>query len=79
MNAPGQARAGVGQQRGADCPGVSLEVTFRDGRIEIEPAPREVQIVRKGRVKVAVPVEESAPLTARTILETQRGLRNRHR
>ena len=28
-------------------PGVALEIAFRDGRIEIEPTPRNVQIVRK--------------------------------
>jgi bifunctional DNA-binding transcriptional regulator/antitoxin component of YhaV-PrlF toxin-antitoxin module len=37
-------------------PGMPLRISFRDGRVEIEPAPREVRIVRKGRMRVAVPV-----------------------
>jgi AbrB family looped-hinge helix DNA binding protein len=34
-------------------PGESLEVTYRDGRIEIEPAAAEVKLVRKGKLLVA--------------------------
>jgi len=45
--------------------------------IEIEPAPREVRIVRKGRVSVVVPLEPGEPLTAATVQETIDSLRNR--
>jgi looped-hinge helix DNA binding domain, AbrB family len=48
-------------------PGMPLRITFRDGRIEIEPAPREVRVVRKGRIRVAVPVEEGDALRSDTI------------
>jgi AbrB family looped-hinge helix DNA binding protein len=48
-------------------PGVPLEIRVRDGRIEIEPAPRDVRLVRKGRLTVAVPVVPSPPLTAEII------------
>lgn len=35
-------------------PGVLLDVRWHDGRIEIEPAPSPVTLVRKGRFVVAV-------------------------
>ena len=34
-------------------PGVPLEVRYRDGRIEIEPATSGVRLVREGRFLVA--------------------------
>lgn len=36
-------------------PGAPLEVRWRDGRIEIEPAPAAVRLQRRGRLLVAVP------------------------
>ncbi|MCP4041662.1 MAG: AbrB/MazE/SpoVT family DNA-binding domain-containing protein [Gammaproteobacteria bacterium] len=56
-------------------PGIPLEITFRDGRIEIEPSPRKVNLVKQGSVKVAVPMEESEQLTVETIQEIQYTLR----
>ena len=53
--------------------------TSRDGRIEIEPAPREVRIVRKGRMRVAVPVEEGDVLGSDAVRETTASVRERHR
>jgi AbrB family looped-hinge helix DNA binding protein len=45
-------------------PGMEVRVTVdRDGRLEIEPEPVEVKIVRKGLVSVAVPVKPVPPLT----------------
>lgn len=35
-------------------PGVPLEVKWRDGRIEIEPAPAAVQLQRRGRLLVTL-------------------------
>lgn len=58
-------------------PGMPLSISYHDGRIEIEPAPREVRIVRKGRVSVAVPLEPGEPLTAAIVQETIDSLRNR--
>ena len=51
-------------------PGMSLEVSYLDGRVEIEPLPREVVTKRKGRLRVAVPVEEGEPLSERTVRRT---------
>lgn len=60
-------------------PGMPLQITVSDGRVEIEPAPREVRIVRKGRVSVVVPVEPVEPLTLATVNETIDRLRNGER
>jgi AbrB family looped-hinge helix DNA binding protein len=60
-------------------PGMPLQISVSDGRVEIEPAPREVRIVRKGRVSVAVPVEPGEPLTLATVNETIDRLRNGER
>ena len=58
-------------------PGMPLRITLHDGRIEIEPAPREVRLVRKGRFTIAVPVEDGPPLTAQVVNETLESIRNR--
>jgi len=60
-------------------PGVPLDVTLRDGRIEIEPAPRPVKLVQRGRFRVAVPTEPSAPLTEDIVRAVRRQLRERDR
>ena len=56
---------------------VPLEISCRDGRIEIQPAPREVRIVRKGRLKVAVPSEPSEPLSEAKVRATRDAIRGR--
>ena len=56
-------------------PGVSLDVRWRDGRIEIEPEPLPVKLVRKGRLLVAVPQGGTGPLTAETVERTRSALR----
>ena len=38
-------------------PGTPLEITVRDGRIEIEPAAVGVRLERRGRLTVLVPIE----------------------
>ena len=60
-------------------PGMPLRIVFRDGRVEIEPAPREVRIVRKGRMQIAVPVEESDALRSDTVREAMESVRARRR
>ena len=60
-------------------PGMPLSIVYRDGRVEIEPAPREVKIVRKGRMRVAVPVEEGEPLSNETVRRTTASVRERRR
>ncbi len=56
-------------------PGTPLEVRWRDGRIEIEPQPLPVRLVRKGRLLVAVPDNRVEPLAADTVERTRRALR----
>jgi AbrB family looped-hinge helix DNA binding protein len=52
-------------------PGTPLVIRYRDGRIEIEPPPRDVRIRRRGKVLVAVPVDEREEvLTAAAVRET---------
>lgn len=58
-------------------PGVPLRIVCRDGRVEIEPLPREVRVVRKGRIQVAVPVEKGDALENATVRETLKSVRER--
>ncbi|HEX3126072.1 MAG TPA: AbrB/MazE/SpoVT family DNA-binding domain-containing protein [Thermoanaerobaculia bacterium] len=58
-------------------PGMSLQVSVREGRIEIEPVPRQVRIVQKGPLRIAVPVEEGPALSGATVEEVRRGIRER--
>jgi AbrB family looped-hinge helix DNA binding protein len=52
-------------------PGAPLEVRWRDGRIEIEPAPLAVRLLRRGRILVAVPRKQVPKLAAETVEETR--------
>jgi len=56
-------------------PGMVLDVQVRAGRIEIEPAPLPVKLVRKGRLLVAVAQRDITVLKAATVEETRRALR----
>ena len=56
-------------------PGMPLDIRLRDGRIEIEPAPLPVRLVRKGKLLVAVPGTAVAALTAETVERTRRAVR----
>ena len=56
-------------------PGMPLEVRLREGRIEIEPAPLDITITRRGRLAVAVPENAPTPLTSETVEETRQRLR----
>lgn len=47
-----------------------VEITERDGRIEIEPAPTGVELVREGSVLVARPERPLPPLTDEIVPET---------
>lgn len=51
-------------------PGMSLEVSYVDGRVAIEPVPRDVVTKQEGRLRVAVPVEDGESLTGRTVQRT---------
>ncbi|MDP9193029.1 MAG: AbrB/MazE/SpoVT family DNA-binding domain-containing protein [Acidobacteriota bacterium] len=60
-------------------PGMPLRIVCHDGRVEIEPLPREVRIVKKDRLHVAVPVENGDSLTNATVRETLKSVRERRR
>ena len=52
-------------------PGMLLEVRWREGRIEIEPAPAAVRLERRGRLLVAVPRKKTPALTADAVEQTR--------
>ncbi len=52
-------------------PGTPLEVRFRDGRIEIEPAPLVIEISRQRGVAVARAVDPVPELSAETVAATR--------
>jgi len=56
-------------------PGMVLRVSVQDGRIEIEPVAREVRIVQKGPLRIAVPIEEGPSLTEETVERVRREIR----
>jgi len=58
-------------------PGMPLRITCRDGRVEIELAEREVRLIRKDGIRVAIPVEASEPLRNDTVRETAASIRSR--
>ena len=58
-------------------PGVPLRIVCHDGRVEIEPLPREVRIVRRGRMWVAVPMEDSESLKSAVVRGTMKSARER--
>ena len=60
-------------------PGMPLRIVCRDGRVEIEPAPREVRVVKKGRMRVAVSVEKGDALRSDAVRETTASVRGRQR
>ena len=64
----------VRRQAGLE-PGMPLEVRWRAGRIEIEPVPLPVKLVRKGRLLVALPVQAVGALRGETVEETRKALR----
>jgi AbrB family looped-hinge helix DNA binding protein len=57
--------------------GAELEIRVQDGRIEIEPAPLEVKLVRRGSLTVAVPRKSVPPLTDEVVRQTTDRLRRR--
>lgn len=57
-------------------PGMQLDVRFRDGRIEIEPAPMKVRVEARGGVTVLVPEEPVERLTASQVAAVIAALRD---
>jgi AbrB family looped-hinge helix DNA binding protein len=58
-------------------PGAHLEIRVRDGRIEIEPAPLEVKLRKRGILTVAVPSRPVPSLTQEEVATTIASLRRR--
>ena len=58
-------------------PGMLLDIRLREGRIEIDPVPLPVQLVRRGKLLIAVPQAEVTALTAETVERTRRAARRR--
>lgn len=56
-------------------PGAPLEIRCRDGVIEIEPAPLEVRLRRRGALTVAVPEQPIGELRAADVEETRTRIR----
>jgi bifunctional DNA-binding transcriptional regulator/antitoxin component of YhaV-PrlF toxin-antitoxin module len=60
-------------------PGMPLRIVFRDGHVEIEAAPREVRVVRRGRMRIAVPLQQGTPLRSEAVRETTACIRGHRR
>jgi AbrB family looped-hinge helix DNA binding protein len=58
-------------------PGSELTIRVSDGRIEIEPAPLEVRLVKRGSLTVAVPRKRVTPLAPEVVGQTLDRLRRR--
>ena len=58
-------------------PGSELTIRVADGRIEIEPAPLDVRLVKRGSLTVAVPRKRVPPLTPESVGQTLDRLRRR--
>ena len=56
-------------------PGMTLRITVQEGRIEIEAAPREVKLVRKGPLLIAVPAEQGPALSKAAVGQVLREIR----
>ena len=52
-------------------PGMPLSIRYDDGRIEIEPEAAEVEIVARGKLRVAVPAQALPTLSAEAVRRTQ--------
>lgn len=58
-------------------PGMILKITLEEGRIEIEPVAREVQIVQRGPLRIAVPQAEGPLLSEDAVAKALREVRQR--
>jgi AbrB family looped-hinge helix DNA binding protein len=55
--------------------GMPLEITCREGRIEIAPRRRPIRIEKRGRLQVAVSVDACETLTRAVVRDAQRRAR----
>jgi AbrB family looped-hinge helix DNA binding protein len=51
-------------------PGQEINVEYRDGKVEIEPAQQSMKLVRRGSRYVLVPPPGSPPLTEEIVRQT---------
>jgi AbrB family looped-hinge helix DNA binding protein len=58
-------------------PGMTLLITVQEGKVELEPLPREVKLVQRGPLWIAVPIEEAPPLSEATVEQVLRKVRER--
>jgi AbrB family looped-hinge helix DNA binding protein len=58
-------------------PGMPLDVTLHDGRIEIAPAPQRVKLIKKGRLLVAEAQSDTPALNSETVEQTLKQLRGK--
>jgi AbrB family looped-hinge helix DNA binding protein len=66
------------RQEGGLKPGTELEIRWRHGVMEIEPAAIPVKLKKRGRFLVAVPDHPVEPLTSESVERTRRQIhRNR--
>jgi AbrB family looped-hinge helix DNA binding protein len=60
-------------------PGMLLDLRWHDGRIEIEPAPASVVLIREGRfVHAGLQVAEGPVLSAQEVKETRDAVAREH-
>lgn len=57
-------------------PGMVLEVRCHEGRVEIEPAPVPIRLVRKGHLLVAVAEAGGEPLTVEMVERIRQEVRD---
>lgn len=57
-------------------PGTSVRIRARNGTIEIEPAPREAKIEKRGRLRVAIPLTEGEALDRETVERARAEIRS---
>lgn len=55
-------------------PGTPLEIRVVGSHIELEPAPLQVQLKRRGKLLVAVPQQDISPLTVEDVEATREAL-----
>ena len=60
-------------------PGEPLEVTVRDGRVEIVPAPREIEMRERGGFRVAEATASYETLHEETVRSTRDRLRGQRK
>lgn len=58
-------------------PGMALRITVQEGRIEIEPLPREVRLVQQGPLRIAVSADDGPALSEVTVESVLREVRER--